>query len=540
MTDELAPGRIAVPSALVSKAPIWLAALFFVLALAYALNAMTTGWWTSLVGPQAFRQTQTAISAYYLIQGGAWLAYETPVLGPPWSIPMEFPLYQLLVAGLVTLTGMPLDQAGRAMAIFFFLASLFPAGMVLRLLGFVTWQNLMMLGLWLCSPLYLFWSRTFMIESLALFLSLSFLAIALAHLRRPRASLVFAGILFGVLAAVVKVTTLYGFSLAALLAWLWHRPVLCDSEGKWVLRPGAVTFAALFLAVPLAAALTWTHYADSVKALNVSAGGFLTSSALRDWNYGYLEQRMPAALALLIWRALIELVGSPAPAIIAVLISLLMGRAAWLPAVGAGLFLIPVLTFTNLHQHHNYYQFGISIFLLFWVGALLVRMMTRSWPWQLAGVGLAAWMVYAQTQIDWKELNSIAASRPMEVALAVKELTSPSEVIVITGAEWSSVIPYYSQRRALMDFFLGPLEGNERSMRALAALDAYPLGAGVFCGNFLTHEDRVEAAIRVLKLEQKPAYANELCQVHLKAGQPTAPEAARDHAGKHNLKTQSK
>src|SRR5947199_7995289 len=30
-----------------------------------------------------FRQTQTAITAYWLANGGPWLAYETPVLGYP-------------------------------------------------------------------------------------------------------------------------------------------------------------------------------------------------------------------------------------------------------------------------------------------------------------------------------------------------------------------------------------------------------------------------------------------------------------------------
>ena len=46
----------------------------------------------------AFRQTQTALSAYWLWHDGFRLAYETPVLGAPWAIPYEFPLYQWLVA----------------------------------------------------------------------------------------------------------------------------------------------------------------------------------------------------------------------------------------------------------------------------------------------------------------------------------------------------------------------------------------------------------------------------------------------------------
>src|SRR5262249_52359859 len=54
-----------------------------------------------------FRQTQTAIAAYWIWRGGPWLAYETPVLGYPWSIPFEFPIFQYLLAAL-RLIGIPL------------------------------------------------------------------------------------------------------------------------------------------------------------------------------------------------------------------------------------------------------------------------------------------------------------------------------------------------------------------------------------------------------------------------------------------------
>jgi hypothetical protein len=40
------------------------------------------------------------------------LAYETPVWGYPWSIPMEFPIYQWIVA-LFGLIGIPIETAGR-------------------------------------------------------------------------------------------------------------------------------------------------------------------------------------------------------------------------------------------------------------------------------------------------------------------------------------------------------------------------------------------------------------------------------------------
>src|SRR5579862_7514545 len=60
--------------------------------LVHGLALLALRWSTPVIGMHAFRQTQTAITSYWMLKGSPWLAYETPVLGPPWSIPFEFPL----------------------------------------------------------------------------------------------------------------------------------------------------------------------------------------------------------------------------------------------------------------------------------------------------------------------------------------------------------------------------------------------------------------------------------------------------------------
>src|SRR3569833_806459 len=62
-----------------------------------------------LLEHHAFRQTQTAISAYWLMQGGDFFSYLTPLFGAPWTMPLEYPLFQELAAILCRLTGWPLD-----------------------------------------------------------------------------------------------------------------------------------------------------------------------------------------------------------------------------------------------------------------------------------------------------------------------------------------------------------------------------------------------------------------------------------------------
>src|SRR5258707_7658240 len=121
-----------------------------------------------LLDLHAFRQTQTALSVYWLIHGGPWLAYETPVLGASWSIPFEFPLYQWLVA-LLALLHVPLDVAGRLVYFAFYAATLWPLWVFIRSVGLGRVAYLNTAILFMTAPLYLYWSRTFLTESCSLF-----------------------------------------------------------------------------------------------------------------------------------------------------------------------------------------------------------------------------------------------------------------------------------------------------------------------------------------------------------------------------------
>ena len=72
--------------------------------LGWGLSA-SRGWDTPGMLGHEFRQTQTALSIQAMQREGFRLDYPTPILGKPWSIPMEFPLYQLAVSSYCDLTG---------------------------------------------------------------------------------------------------------------------------------------------------------------------------------------------------------------------------------------------------------------------------------------------------------------------------------------------------------------------------------------------------------------------------------------------------
>src|ERR1051325_8788424 len=108
----------------VNRAIHWVFLVAFLVALIWAQSVSQTGWWHSISDRHGFRQTQTAITSYYLIRGGPFLRYETPVFGRPWSTPFEFPLYQWIVAAASEYFATPLNQTGRFIGLAFFYLSL--------------------------------------------------------------------------------------------------------------------------------------------------------------------------------------------------------------------------------------------------------------------------------------------------------------------------------------------------------------------------------------------------------------------------------
>ena len=73
----------------------------------------------------SFRQAQTAITIQdYFNHGFSVFNYTTPVFGPPWLAPMEFPIYQITVFFFMQLFGMQnIDLACRIISIIYFYLS---------------------------------------------------------------------------------------------------------------------------------------------------------------------------------------------------------------------------------------------------------------------------------------------------------------------------------------------------------------------------------------------------------------------------------
>lgn len=414
------------------------------------------------------------------------------MLGAPWAIPFEFPVYQLIVAALAHLP-IRLDVAGRIVNYAFFVMTLVPLGMLARTLSVSRSAFLSVAILFIFSPIYLYWSRTFLIEDCALFFSFLWLALAARFLQKPQAGVLTCAIAAGCLGVLAKSTTMAPFLLLAGLGTLW---VLYHRFRAGQRAPNLLALAfgfAAMSAVPLAVGFAWVAYSDAVKEKN-EFGAYLTSSALSGWNFGNLGEKVGAHL----WRDIV--LGRVLPDSLGALHLLGMGTLglafilAWMrggarSSVLAGAatlgFLVPFVVFTNLHIVHPYYQVANAVFIVVAVG-LAIGLLFDEGRWLLAACILVL-LVGGQVSYFWEKYKPIVETNQKYnslylAGLIAKEHTSPGQSILVFGDDWSSAVPYYAERKGLAVPGWIPPDLLKRVMAdPQAFLGDRPLGAIVAC-----------------------------------------------------------
>jgi hypothetical protein len=455
--------------------------------LAQAIFYLALGFDRPIYEQHGFRQTQTALSAYWILHGGPWFAYETPILGAPWALPFEFPTYQLVVAALARL-GVPLDQAGRLTSFGFFIGTLVPLRVLLREIGYDRTAFLIIAVLFVACPLYVFWGRAFMIESCALFFGVSWLA-CLVVFRQRAGVLAFAlALAAGSLAAVTKSTTFAGFGGVAGVIFLMAAIDAARTSGLRAQGRALLLLAGL-CAAPLALGIAWVVYADTVKLANPFAALLAsTTRHMTEWNYGTLGQRLSAAfwIDVVVKRMVPDIFGYAlvlVPPVIGAGIA--MTRRDWRIPIAAGAFLLPLLLFTNLYFYHNYYACANALFLLAAVGLSLVAI--HGSGQRLVALLLLACIVAGQSRyfVNTYDFFVRVDTRPgdrLQIAAAAKRIVPPDRALLVIGDDWSSAIPYFSERRALALLGLAPDSLVESALKdPQAYLGGVRLGGVVAC-----------------------------------------------------------
>jgi hypothetical protein len=466
----------------------------FLIALLGNLVVASIGWSHAISDAYGWRQAETAIRAYFIQQGGAWFSYETPVLGPPWPLPHEFPVYQLLTAAVTNATGLQLEQAGRAVSLALFYGTLGVTYLLLAELAIARTHRLLVLAFWLVSPLYLFWSRTFMIESTALFLSVTFLTFTIRLVARGRPMDAAVALIAGGLAFAVKPPTLMTFVALAGVFWL----VQLRRGGYRVTVTMVVAAAVIVLPIP--AGRMWHEHADALKMLNPFGWGWTSDAMWRDWVLGppgtnaRLSVRFePSSWAVLWIRTIPESVGHFAVAAAALLGVLVAGRRRLQFALAIAAFVFHFVAFTPLHLSHAYYQYAMGVFLVVAVGIAAVGLLEtgdgrRQLAWVLTAlVAVCEIGTYVDRMLPQQQRN--AYRKPawyVRLATELSSRTRPDDVIVAFGMNWNPEVPYYARRRALMwPGWADPSPEGSDVANAVAKLTGYRIGAVVSCSRSL-------------------------------------------------------
>jgi|688.fasta_scaffold18198_6 precorrin-6B methylase 1 len=428
----------------------------FVVGLVYAIWTATIGWGNTLNDRHSFRQSQTAMTAQFMIGQPFRLAYETPVLGKPWSIPLEFPLYQWLVARLVGLFGTPLDQTGRFVSLVCFLLTTIPIWRIARASGVpagIAWVPAL---LFVISPFYIFWGRTFLIELMTTFFGMAFLAATLDSVRNRSWPLWACAVVCGSLCAMVKLTTFAVFLaacglLAAFQAWReWTTggsfPDRCRRAGWWLAIP----------AVPLVAGMVWTVFADGVRAGNPIAAVYLRGARHDEWLFGTWPQKFSLDVWRIITDRFVELIGYPPLAWLllgaALAITLVVPRRRRETLACFACYLLAPAVFTNLHMVHDYYMNANGVFLIMALGFAIVALLedarTRRAGWAL--LALAAFTAVTGHRLLHLPRQTLDNAQVLEAGKYIRSATPEGSVIVCVGQDWSALVCYYARRRALM------------------------------------------------------------------------------------------
>lgn len=432
-----------------------------------------------LIEHHTWRQTQTAYTAREFARNGIDLLHaQLPVLGPPFAVPFELPLFQAGAAVLIRL-GLSDDVASRLMGLITFMASAWLLWLLIRRLTSARVATIALLA-YVASPLNLVFGRAALIEYLAVAAALTFAYAAVRWADERRPGWLLLAVLAGAVSATVKLPTFAPWPMLVFGYLLDRRYSLRDRRTAGLL---------VCVGLALVAGVAWTAYADAIKAASPFTAR-LTSAALFSWNFGTIAQRLDPVE----WNQIASNLGAIVLGIgwlpllaFAPRTAATTGRS--LTALGAaGVAVMPPLVFFNLYAEHDYYAVATAPAWAFLLGLGGARLFER-WPRQAVPVvALAIAVSLVPSFPYWATIYR--GPRPdafafLDQAAELKANSTPDELAVVIGDDWIPTALYYADRRGLAaPPWVVPrdLEGQESLYRAAsvrdpAAMDLYLLTA---------------------------------------------------------------
>lgn len=493
---------------------------FFLAVLALHAWYATRNFGTPFMPGHEFRQAQTAITSYYIDrQDNFGLLYETPIVGKPWvSILMEVPLYEWSVVAMSREFGVAHFLAARGISLACFYLTLPAFFLLLGRLGLPPARRGLVLAAILACPVYIFYSRAFLMESMELMACAWFLYGYVRMIDERRWHWFVLASAAGTVAALVKSAT-FAIWLLPPAAWtaarLWREWRRGAGAREW----GQTIFWGLAgVTIPLGALRLWIELTDPLKAAHASAWIF-TAGNLSAGNWGLTD--LPARFSTKIWALLFD---DWRQAILPpwLLLSLLGAGIVALPRVRgpvlglAAFFFAAQLLFPFAYAYQDYYFYACAAFVAAALGWLAHGVLDSPAPrwlaWPLALVPIVGG--FATYHRGYLPQQLVRSEGGFAFTRALRDFLPPDSVIVGAGADWSAVIPLYSQRRALM-VRNGLVNDPAYLDRAFADLAGEDVGALVLFQDQRGNRALVARAARAFRLDELPSFSDDRADVYL-------------------------
>lgn len=433
----------------------WLLIGIFAAAFLFHLYGVTYHWTMGFMAGHEFRQAQTAVTAYYIDQQDNFsLLYETPLVGKPWvSILLEVPVYEWSVVLVSRATGMAHVVAARTVTLTCFYLMLPAFYLLLGRMGVPKLRRLLVLALVLTAPVYIYYSRAFLMDSMELMCCVWFLLGFVRTMDERRWSWLALTVAAGTGAALVKSATfaVWLMPAGAYGVWLLWRDI--RARTGWAAPLRTLLWGAATVVVALGSLRWWIAYTDPIKAAHASAWIF-TSKNVSVGNWGLLDPRPLFSAAL--WRSLMGCWEQALMSRWLIFLGLAAGLA--LPSVrwrvlGGGIwFFLAQFLMPFAYAYQDYYFYSCALFLHAALGfALLGLLDSRAPRWICWLLLLVPFVAQATTYWqDYRKVQSIVHRGGFPFDDVLREHTPRNSVIVVAGNDWAAMTPLYSQRKALM------------------------------------------------------------------------------------------
>lgn len=482
----------------------------------------TFNWTMPFMPGHEFRQAQTALISYYIdLQNNFSLLYEAPILGKPWvSILLEVPIYEWAVVGLSRSTGWPHVESARAISLACFYLTLPAVFGLLQLVVESGARRLLVLALILCCPVYLFYSRAFLIDSMALM----FCAWFLLGFWRTMAQRSWVWLALTTVActgaALIKSATLAIWLIPGAVAGAWMVWRDLRAGQGWCVPLKTALWGVATVAVGLGSLRWWVMYTDPIKEAHASANLF-TSANLSQGNWGLLN--FASKFSPEVWKILFirwsEAIMAPwliGAGLVAGFVAFPKARA-WGGAL-VGVFIGAQLLFPFAYAYQDYYFYSCAMFLVAAFGVFLLAALDSRLPRWCVGV-LIAVPFAAQLTTYWefyRPQQEVDTDGVQSFLRVIQELTPKGSVIVAAGADWAAMTPLYTQRKALM--VRSGLEYDKAYLkRAFDDLDDEDVSAVIIYGDTRNFRPFVDAVTKKFDMDPSdPTYSHPAADVYIR------------------------